>query len=617
MSAYPLYSWNLEPSISFAFYNGVSGGVMGNPALAADAYQNTYFAAVVAGQNPTASPSIPPVYWSYNNIVIGSADKNGNLLWYRFFPQLVVAANQQEVSLVVGTNNDLYVAFVTPAAVSNQSNMSTTPPWCPPLYPEAGVEGTNDIVLARINYSNTSQTVAWVIQNARLNSVYDETAPQLAIDTTTGLLYITYQTDGDILCFTPIGTSTVALSCFTLNGAQLWLECQQNINSTGSNTNPVVTADNAGGVYVAYETTATVSGGAVITDQQVEMVKFQTYLTPSGTLSSYSRQWVLSQNGTILTASPGTSSSPSVTSDGTNVYIAFLTTGSVNGSYHTGSANDLVVAQVTPTGYTPWIQQGSQFNRAPYTYEDAGLPYISAAYKISYSDVPNIVVSLQTYTAAPLDGDMNVFVFKLSSSTGVNIFNNGGYNNMPLAFSLQPSSTALLPTASPGTYSQVAVKAVYGALFCLLGSLIPLQMNTITSCEADLILLRYSLAYYYPSTDPFNFMSQSKKICSCGANCSCQGNPTVPGIPVILSATPGNGLAIISFTISDGGSPLINFSYSINGGATFTPFGPAQYESPITISGLTNGITYNIQIKGINGVGTGQASASVSVTPSP
>ena len=617
MSAYPLYSWSLEPSISFS-NAGAGGGVIGVPALVIDANQNTYFAAVVIGQNSTATPTEPVNYRPYNNIVVGSTDKNGNLLWYRFFNELLVAANQQQVSLVVGTNNDLYVVFVTPAAVSNRYNMSTTPSWCPPLYPEAGVEGTNDIVLARINYSNTSQTVSWVIQNARLNSVYDETAPQLAIDTTTGLLYITYQTDGDILCYTPVGTPSVALSCFTLYGAQLWLECQQNINSTGANTNPVVTADNAGGVYVAYETTATVSGGAVITGQQVEMVKFQTYLTASNTLASYSRQWVLSQNGTILTEPPGTSSSPSVTCDGTNVYIAFLTTGAVNGNYPTGSTNDLVVAQITPTGYTPWIQQGSQFNRAPYTYEDAALPYISAAYKISYSDVPNIVVSLQTFTAAPLDGDMNLFVFKLSSSTGVNIYNNGGYNNMPLAFSLQPSSTALLPTASPGTYSQVAVQEVYGALFCLLGSLIPLQMNTITSCEADLILIKYNPAYYYPSTDPFNFMSQSKKICNCGANCSCQGNPTVPSIPVILSTSQyGGDTALIYFTISDGGSPLINFLYSINDGATFTPFGPAQFTSPVSITGLASNVTYSIKIKGINGVGTGQSSVSVSFTPIP
>lgn len=617
MSTYPLYSWSLEPSISFAFYLSTSGGVVGNPALALDANQNTYFAAVVTGQNPTASPSVPTTYWQYNNIVVGSADKNGNLLWYRFFTELLVAANQQEVSLVVGTNNDLYLAFVTPASVNNCYNMSTTPRWCPPLYPEAGVEGPNDIVLARINYSNTSQSVAWVVQNARLNSVYNETVPQLAIDTTTGLLYVTYQTNGDILCYTPVGTPTVVLSCFTLNGAQLWLECQQNINSTGSNTNPVVTADLSGGVYVAYETNATVNGGAVIIGQQVEMVKFQTYLTSSNTLASYSRQWVLSQNGTILTTPLGISSAPSVTFDGTNVYIAFLTTGSVNGNYVTGSAHDLVVAKVTPTGYTPWIQQGNQFNRAPYTYADAAVPYITADYKFTDNDVPNILVSLQTYTVVPRDGDSSIFVFKLSSSTGNNIFDKNGYNNMPLAWTSAQQTTALLPTALAGTYTQVAVRSTYGSLYFLLGSLVPLSFNIQTSCGADLILLKYNLAYYYPNTNPFEFMTQIKRICSCGANCSCQGNPTVPGIPVSLSATPGNESAIISFTISDGGSPLINFSYSINGGATFTSFAPPQYGSPITISGLTNGITYNIQIKGINGIGTGPPSASVSVTPTP
>jgi len=608
MSAYPLYNWNLEPSISFAYYMGTSGGVMGNPALAVDSQENTYFAAVVAGQNPTASPTVPATYRQYNNVVVGSADKNGNLLWYRFFSDLVVAANQQQVSLVVGKNNDLYVAFVTPAAVSQRYNMSTTPRWCPPLYPDLNVEGSNDIVLARINYSNTTQSVAWVIQNARLNSVYDETVPQLAIDTMTGLLYITYQTNGDILCYTPVGDPTVALSCFTLDGAQLWLECQGNINSTGSNTNPVVTADNAGNVYVAYETTATVKGGAVVTGKQIEMVKFQTILTPSNTLASYSRQWVLSQHGTIQTTAPGTSSSPSVTYDGTNVYIAFLTTGSVAGNYPTGSANDLVVAQITPAGYTTWIQQGNQFNRTPYTYADAAQPYISA-------DAPNILVSLQTFTEAPQAGEISLFVFKLDSSTGANVFDYAGYNNMPLAFSLQPASTALLPTASVGTYTQVAVKEIYGAIFCLLGSLIPLSVNKITSCEADLILLRYNLAYYYPNTNPFQFMSQIKKICSCGANCSCQGNPSVPGAPFNLSSSSGNALVRIYFTIADGGSPLINFSYSINGGATFTPFAPPQYGSPVIISGLTNGTTYNIQIKGTNGIGTGPASATVQATP--
>ena len=135
----------------------------------------------------------------------------------------MVDANQSQVSLVVGKNNDLYVAFVTPYCVYGCYNMETTPGWCPPLYqPSPNSYGPYDIVLARINYTTQSQSVAWVIQNAQINSVWDETSPQLAIDTNNGLLYIAYQTTGDILCYTAIGSSNVILSCFTLNGCLLY-----------------------------------------------------------------------------------------------------------------------------------------------------------------------------------------------------------------------------------------------------------------------------------------------------------------------------------------------------------------------------------------------------------
>ena len=620
MSSYPLYNWSLEPTISFS-YAGAGSSVIGNPALVIDSQENTYFAAVVIGQNPTASPSVPSTYQVYYNIVVGSSDSNGNLLWYKFFPELVVAANQTQVALAIGNNNDLYVAFVTPSAVSGCYNMYGIPAqWCPPLYvATSNPTGPYDIVLARINYTSSSQTVAWFLQNARLNSVWNETAPQLAIDTNTGLLYVTYQTNGDILCYTSVGTTNVAVSCFTLNGTQLWLECQQNINSTGANTNPTIAADLSGGVYIAYQTTATVSGGASITSRQIEMVKFQTFLTSTGALSSYSRQWVLSSSATPnILATGGTSSLPSLTSDGTNTYIAFLTTGVVGSNYHTGSTNDLVVAKITKAGNTVWIQQGSQFNRAPYTYSDSTMPYITTESLVSPTYVPNILVSLQTssgsFTTIPPSGSVNVFIFKLAPTTGYNMFDYNGFNNMPLAYT--SASTALLPTAGPNYYSQVAIKAIYTSIFFLLGSLIPLPFYTITSCEADLILLKYDLVNYYPNVSPFQFMTSNKKICSCGANCACGSSTTVPSAPANVVATPATQSAILTFTQpSDGGNSLINYAYSINGITPSTPFGPPQFASPVIITGLITGTSYSIQLQAINGIGYGPASTAVTVTP--
>ena len=111
-------------------------------------------------------------------------------------------------------------------------------------------------------------------------------------------------------------------------------------------------------------------------------------------------------------------------------------------------------------------------------------------------------------------------------------------------------------------------------------------------------------------------MTSSKKLCSCGASCSCNSAAiTVPSAATNLVAIPGNTTALIYFTIDDGNSPIINFAYSLNGGTSFTSFSPAQSASPLTISGLTNGTTYSVQIKATNGIGTGAASSTVTVTP--
>ncbi len=91
--------------------------------------------------------------------------------------------------------------------------------------------------------------------------------------------------------------------------------------------------------------------------------------------------------------------------------------------------------------------------------------------------------------------------------------------------------------------------------------------------------------------------------------------PSVPAAPTSLSATSGNGQATISFTPgSNSGSSITDYEYSINGGTTWTSTGSTT--SPITITGLTNGTTYSINLRAVNANGVGTTSSSVSVTPS-
>ena len=92
--------------------------------------------------------------------------------------------------------------------------------------------------------------------------------------------------------------------------------------------------------------------------------------------------------------------------------------------------------------------------------------------------------------------------------------------------------------------------------------------------------------------------------------------PSAPPAPTSLAASAGNGSVSISFTQgSDGGSAISNYKYSLNGGSSFTEFSPVDIASPVVISGLTNGVSYNIQLKAVNSLGDGDASASITVTP--
>ena len=92
---------------------------------------------------------------------------------------------------------------------------------------------------------------------------------------------------------------------------------------------------------------------------------------------------------------------------------------------------------------------------------------------------------------------------------------------------------------------------------------------------------------------------------------------TAPTAPSITGITPGNGTLSVAFTapVSDGGSAITNYKYSTDNGGTFTAVSPASTTSPILISGLTNGTTYQVKILAVNSVGDGAASAAVSGTP--
>ncbi len=99
---------------------------------------------------------------------------------------------------------------------------------------------------------------------------------------------------------------------------------------------------------------------------------------------------------------------------------------------------------------------------------------------------------------------------------------------------------------------------------------------------------------------------------------------TAPAAPTISSITPGNGNLSVSFTAgNDGGSAITNYQYSTDGGTSWRNRASGTTASPLLITtlstdgstALTNGTSYNVQIRAVNAIGNGTATANSTSTP--
>jgi hypothetical protein len=92
----------------------------------------------------------------------------------------------------------------------------------------------------------------------------------------------------------------------------------------------------------------------------------------------------------------------------------------------------------------------------------------------------------------------------------------------------------------------------------------------------------------------------------------------VPSPPSGISATPTDGGATVSFTPgSANGSAITNYQYGIFDGEewTFTALSPADATSPISITGLTNGVSVTMRLRAVNANGNSAYSDSFTFTP--
>jgi hypothetical protein len=99
---------------------------------------------------------------------------------------------------------------------------------------------------------------------------------------------------------------------------------------------------------------------------------------------------------------------------------------------------------------------------------------------------------------------------------------------------------------------------------------------------------------------------------------SVTGTPvTTASAPTITAITASSESLSVAFTApsSDGGAAISNYKYSLDNGATWITRSAASISSPLVITGLTNGTSYQVKLLAINSVDDGASSAAVTATP--
>jgi outer membrane protein OmpA-like peptidoglycan-associated protein len=130
----------------------------------------------------------------------------------------------------------------------------------------------------------------------------------------------------------------------------------------------------------------------------------------------------------------------------------------------------------------------------------------------------------------------------------------------------------------------------------------PLTLNGLTNGTAYSVLLRaVSSAGDGPASAP------------------ADGTPSaLPGAPTITSITPGGdgtSLGVDFVPGYTGGSPIISYQVATSVGAGTNNFGSwatvTGTTSPLTVTGLSNGTTYSVELRAVNGDGSGPPSVYV------
>ena len=265
------------------------------------------------------------------NIVIFKLDINGNIVWIKeTVPINTTSLTASDPSLATDSSGNIYIAYYGSGPVSSGTN-----------------SGGYDIMVAKLD---TNGNVIWIKQQRAMNSTSNDQNPSIVVDMS-GNVFVTYFASGTTSGGVNSGGWDVVVFKLDTNGNVAWVRQNAVMNTSGNEQYPKIAVDSSGNIYVAYTTSATVSGGTFMGGSS-DIVFFK--MDTNGNIIYIKQEGIL--NTTLddtYVPSADSPYGPSINVDSSsNIFISYLTNGAVSGGTFLG-IYDIVVAKYSPPGSVP------------------------------------------------------------------------------------------------------------------------------------------------------------------------------------------------------------------------------------------------------------------------
>ncbi|HEY3925517.1 MAG TPA: fibronectin type III domain-containing protein [Acidothermaceae bacterium] len=170
------------------------------------------------------------------------------------------------------------------------------------------------------------------------------------------------------------------------------------------------------------------------------------------------------------------------------------------------------------------------------------------------------------------------------------------------------TASADVSWAPPANTGGSGITNYLASAFLTPGSLSPVATCASSTTSCSITGLTDGVVYY------ISVIAQN------AAGAGAASTPTVavtpldrPGAPTLNSLTPGDSFLTLDFTAGSAGSSSITaYQYQLNGGSWLST---SSTTTPLTISGVTNGTSYDVALRAISDAGAGVASATLTATP--